>query len=95
MAIWICHPHPVARSWVIAKSRNGYPGLFQSFEAACQHASDDKNWGGKSGQYAFADYLPNQHPFTFPMIVKLRIEAAYVTVVGLVLEHENMAFTAE
>jgi hypothetical protein len=29
------------------------------------------------------------------MIVKLRIEAAYVTIVGLVLEHENMAYTVE
>lgn len=92
MGLWNCHPHPKLLMWINGKARNAYPGLRQSFDAACAYGADDGNWGGRSGVYAFADYVPGKHPLTYPMVIKLRVEAAYTTVVGVVLEREDLAF---
>lgn len=95
MAVWICHPHPDVRRWIVLQARQEYPGLLQSFDAACGYASEDKNWANRSGQYAFVDYLPHKHPMTFPMIVKVRIEVAFATVVAVALEREGLVFKVE
>lgn len=95
MAVWNCHPHPSVRKWIISHARGRCPGLLQSFDVACEYAADDENWGGISGQYAFADYVPFRHPLTYPMILKLRIEGPYVTVVAVALEREALVYKVE
>jgi hypothetical protein len=95
MAAWNCHPHPKVRHWVIERTREGRPGMLQSFDAACKYAEDDVNWGNRSADYAYVDYLPGRDPFTFPMILKIRIEPPYATVVGVAFKKPKLGFTVE
>lgn len=95
MAVWNCHPHPKVRRWVIERTREGFPGMLQSFDAACEYAKHDANWGNKSADCAYVDYLPERDPFTFPMILKIRIEPAYATVIGVAFKKPKLAFSVE
>ncbi|OAN53908.1 hypothetical protein A6A04_13535 [Paramagnetospirillum marisnigri] len=95
MATWVLHQHDAVASWVNAQSRAGHAGLRHSFDTACKYAEDDTHWAAKVGIYAYVDYVPGKHPTTFPLILKLRVEALCVIVVGVVMPRENLAFKFE
>lgn len=90
MATWVLHQHPALLRWVIEQVRAGHVGLRQSFDAACAHAENDANWANRSGDCAFVDYLPGVSPFTYPMILKLRVGDVSVSAVGVFVEREGL-----
>ena len=89
MANWVLHRNPALEQWIIVRARE-HIGLRQSFDAACAYAEDDKNWANRSGDYAFIDYLPAEHPFTYPMILKIRVDRVYITAVAIFVEKNGL-----
>ena len=91
----ICHAHPDIQNWVHARTRAKYPGLRQSFEAACKYAEDKTYWQNTDKAHAFVEYVPEKHPFTYSMILKIRIEEPYITVIGVALLREKCKFVVK
>ncbi|KAA0578136.1 hypothetical protein [Azospirillum sp. Sh1] len=90
MAIWVLHQHPELLRWVNDQNRAGHMGLRLSFDAACTYSENDSNWANRSGDCAFVDYLPGPSPFTFPMILKLRVGKFSITAVGVFVERGGL-----
>lgn len=92
MATWVRHTHGVVSDWVNAKSRAGYAGLRQSFDAACVFAEDDTHWTNRADPYAYVVYNPSKHPMVFPLVLKIRIEPLCIIVVGVAMTRERLGF---
>jgi len=68
--------------------------LLQFFEAAYAYAANEANWANVSGQYAFVEYVPDEPPFTYPMIIKVRVDKVSILVVAIAMEREGLTYTA-